>query len=180
MPDTLPLMLRRASMREDPPTSNTRRRCHGPRARCRISSLQAAEFQAKPAYNAVASILRALGKQTTEPQISPGGVVIHAGNSSTVSPGSLFDVYGTGLAASPSSAPGSLQILPLAIDSVQVLVNGTAAPLLIRRAKPNSWSDSGINSDRHSIRGGAQQRCFEHGGNRYGPAIGSVDSSFLR
>jgi uncharacterized protein (TIGR03437 family) len=47
-----------------------------------------------------------------------------------VSPGSLFDVYGTALAAGPLSAPSSSQVRPLTLNSVQVLVDGTAAPLL--------------------------------------------------
>ena len=63
------------------------------------------------------------------PQINNGGVVIHAGTSSVVSPGSLVDIYGANLSAvSVTASAGSA--LPLTLADVQVLVNGTAAPLI--------------------------------------------------
>ncbi|HEV8042421.1 MAG TPA: IPT/TIG domain-containing protein [Bryobacteraceae bacterium] len=63
-----------------------------------------------------------------EPQINSAGIVIHAGNSGTVAPGSLVDIYGTNLAAAAMLA-GSGD-LPTMLGGVQVLVNGTAAPLI--------------------------------------------------
>jgi uncharacterized protein (TIGR03437 family) len=68
---------------------------------------------------------------TTEPapQINNGGIVIHAGKSGTVSPGSLVDIYGTNLAAAAASAAAGAT-LPSTLGSVQVLVNGKAAPLI--------------------------------------------------
>jgi uncharacterized protein (TIGR03437 family) len=68
---------------------------------------------------------------TTEPapQINSGGIVIHAGTSATVSPGSLVDIYGTNLAAAAVSAASSAG-LPSTLGGVKVLVNGTAAPLI--------------------------------------------------
>jgi uncharacterized protein (TIGR03437 family) len=63
------------------------------------------------------------------PQISSGGVVIHAGVSAAVSPGSLVDIYGANLAAAPVSAPvGST--LPTSLGGVEVMVNGASAPLI--------------------------------------------------
>jgi len=88
------------------------------------------EFQPKPAHNGVASVLATFGPRPAQPQISAAGVVIHASNSATVSPSSLFDIYGTGLAANSLSAPGSSATLPSTLGGVQVLVDGTAAPLL--------------------------------------------------
>jgi uncharacterized protein (TIGR03437 family) len=63
------------------------------------------------------------------PQIAKGGVVIHAGVSPLVSPGSLVDIYGSNLAPGTASAPAGAS-LPIALGGVQVLVNGTAAPLI--------------------------------------------------
>jgi uncharacterized protein (TIGR03437 family) len=67
--------------------------------------------------------------ETAVPQIASGGVVIHAGISSTVSPGSLVDVYGTALAAGPVSAPAGSPV-PITLGGSEVRVNGTAAPLI--------------------------------------------------
>jgi len=66
---------------------------------------------------------------TPKPQIASGGVVIHGGIAKTVSPGSLVDIYGTNLAASTASA-GTGPSLPVTLGGAQVLVNGTAAPLI--------------------------------------------------
>jgi uncharacterized protein (TIGR03437 family) len=68
---------------------------------------------------------------TTEPapQINSGGIVIHAGISATVSPGSLVDIYGTGLAAAATSASAG-SALPSTLGGVQVLVDGTPTPLV--------------------------------------------------
>jgi uncharacterized protein (TIGR03437 family) len=63
------------------------------------------------------------------PQITAGGVVIHAGVSPAVSPGSLVDIYGTNLAAAPVSAPAG-STLPTNLGGVEVMVNGAAAPLI--------------------------------------------------
>jgi uncharacterized protein (TIGR03437 family) len=65
----------------------------------------------------------------TAPQINSGGVVIHAGASTTVSPGSLVDIYGINLAASAMNAAAS-GTLPSTLGGVEVMVNGTAAPLI--------------------------------------------------
>ena len=55
---------------------------------------------------------------------------MHASASTTVSPGSLFDIYGTNLASNAVSAPQGSQVLPSILGNVQVLVNGIPAPLL--------------------------------------------------
>ena len=72
-------------------------------------------------------LLVTLTPKAPQPQIGAGGVVIHASTSSTVSPGSLFDIYGTNLAASSAIAP---PVLPVILGNVQVLINGIPAPLL--------------------------------------------------
>jgi adhesin/invasin len=63
------------------------------------------------------------------PQINTGGIVIHAGTSAAVSRGSIVDIYGTNLAATALNATAG-QALPTTLGGVQVLVNGTAAPLI--------------------------------------------------
>ncbi|HLG97674.1 MAG TPA: IPT/TIG domain-containing protein [Bryobacteraceae bacterium] len=63
------------------------------------------------------------------PQISAGGVIIHAGTSGVASPGSLVDIYGSNLAGAAASAMGGSS-LPETLGDVQVLVNGTPAPLI--------------------------------------------------
>ena len=65
----------------------------------------------------------------TLPHINNGGIVIHAGASGIASPGSLVDIYGLNLAAAAASAPAG-PMLPATLGKVQVLVNGTAAPLI--------------------------------------------------
>ena len=65
----------------------------------------------------------------TPPQINAGGIVIHAGTSSAVSLGSLVDIYGTNLAAAAVNATGGAT-LPTMLGGVEVLVNGTQAPLI--------------------------------------------------
>jgi len=62
------------------------------------------------------------------PQITAGGVVLHASTSITVSPGSLFDIYGTNFASSPVTA--SAGVLPISLGTTQVLINGIPAPLI--------------------------------------------------
>jgi uncharacterized protein (TIGR03437 family) len=61
------------------------------------------------------------------PVISKGGVVIHAGTSATVSPGSIVDIYGTDLAPTARSAPDR-PALPSTLNGVQVMVISRAAP----------------------------------------------------
>jgi uncharacterized protein (TIGR03437 family) len=63
------------------------------------------------------------------PEINSGGVVIHAGATPAVSPGSLVDIYGLNLAASAVLATAG-PALPITLGGVQVRVNGTAAPLI--------------------------------------------------
>ena len=75
-------------------------------------------------------LLVTLAPKAPQPQITAGGVVIHASISTTVSPGSLFDIYGTNLASNPVSAPQGSPVLPTILGNVQVLVNGIPAPLL--------------------------------------------------
>ncbi len=69
--------------------------------------------------------------QTTRPvpQINGGGIVIHAGVSAAVTPGSLVDIYGSNLADSAMAAPAGPG-LPVTLGGVQVLVNGASAPLI--------------------------------------------------
>jgi uncharacterized protein (TIGR03437 family) len=63
------------------------------------------------------------------PQINNGGIVIHAGTSAVVSPGSIVDIYGTNLTTTAvNEASGSA--LPLTLGGVQVMVNGTPAALI--------------------------------------------------
>jgi len=66
---------------------------------------------------------------TPPPQINAGGVVIHTGSATAVSPGALVDIYGSGLAAAPATASAG-PTLPTALGGVEVLVNGVAAPLI--------------------------------------------------
>jgi len=80
-------------------------------------------------------LLVTLTPKAPQPQISAGGVVMHASTSITVSPGSLFDIYGTNLVSNAVSAPQNSQVLPSILGNVQVLVNGIHAPLLF--AGPN-------------------------------------------
>jgi uncharacterized protein (TIGR03437 family) len=75
-------------------------------------------------------LLVTLTPKAPQPQITTGGVVMHASTSTTVSPGSLFDIYGTNLASNPVSAPQGSPVLPTILGNVQVLVNGIPAPLL--------------------------------------------------
>lgn len=89
-----------------------------------------AQFQPKPAYNAVAATLSALSPRMTQPQISLGGVVAHASTSTTVAPGSLFDIYGTNLGPSPITAPAGSPVLPSTLGGVSVIVDGIPSPLL--------------------------------------------------
>jgi endo-1,4-beta-xylanase len=85
------------------------------------------QYNPKPAYNSVSANMQTQGAQTPLPAILPGGLVIHAGASAPVSPGTLADIYGTNLAAAPATTAG----LPLldTLGKVQVTVNGTPAPL---------------------------------------------------
>jgi endo-1,4-beta-xylanase len=84
------------------------------------------QYNPKPAYNSVSAALHSAA--TTQPLISPNGIVIHGGAIAAVSPGSLADIYGSnlapGAAATASGAP-----LPITLGDVQVTVNGTPAPL---------------------------------------------------
>lgn len=66
---------------------------------------------------------------TPPPQINAGGVVIHTGSATAVSPGALVDIYGSGLAAAPASARAG-STLPTALGGVEVFVNEVAAPLI--------------------------------------------------
>jgi uncharacterized protein (TIGR03437 family) len=75
-------------------------------------------------------LLVTLSPKALQPQISAGGVVLHASSSTTVSPGSLLDIYGANLAASPVSAPANSAVLPSILGNVQALINGIPAPLL--------------------------------------------------
>jgi len=75
-------------------------------------------------------LLVELKSKAARPVLSPGGVVLHATASGIVSPGSLFDIYGSGLASSPATAPAGLPTQPTVLGNVQVLVNGIQAPLL--------------------------------------------------
>ena len=85
-----------------------------------------AQYQPKPAYAAVAGVLKSMSAPP-RPLIGTGGVVIHGGTAAVVSPGSLVDIYGNNLAPAPAIAPGLP--LPTSLGNVQVSVNGTAAPL---------------------------------------------------
>ena len=85
------------------------------------------QYNHKPAYNSISANMQTATAAAARPAIFPGGIVIHAGASAPVSPGSLADIYGTNLAAAPATTPG----LPLGatLGNVQVTVNGTPAPL---------------------------------------------------
>jgi uncharacterized protein (TIGR03437 family) len=75
-------------------------------------------------------ILVLLTPKAVQPRVSSDGVVLHASTSNTVSPGSLFDIYGTNFAPGPMSLPAGAQVLPSVLGTTQVLVNGIPAPLL--------------------------------------------------
>jgi uncharacterized protein (TIGR03437 family) len=66
------------------------------------------------------------------PTINPGGIVSAAGVNSGVAPGSLISLYGTSLEPGSSSGGTNAPSLPLQdiLNGVQVLVNGTPAPML--------------------------------------------------
>jgi endo-1,4-beta-xylanase len=85
------------------------------------------QYNPKPAFNSVSANMQSASSAAARPVIFPGGVVIHAGTSAAVSPGTLADLYGTNLAAAPATTAG----LPLGttLGQVQVTVNGTPAPL---------------------------------------------------
>jgi endo-1,4-beta-xylanase len=83
------------------------------------------QYNPKPAYTSVSAALRSAS--AARPVINPDGVVIHAGVSAAVSPGSLADIYGTNLASTQATAAGAP--LPNTLGNVQVTVNGTLAPL---------------------------------------------------
>ena len=85
-----------------------------------------AQYQPKPAYTAVAAVLRSMGAGA-RPLIGTGGVVIHGGTAAVISPGSLVDIYGSNLAPAPATTPGLP--LPTTLGNVQVTVNETAVPL---------------------------------------------------
>jgi len=68
------------------------------------------------------------------PQINSGGIVIHGGVSADVSPGSLVDIYGSNMAIAAASALAGTD-LPVTLGGAQVLVNGTAAPLIYVSAR---------------------------------------------
>jgi uncharacterized protein (TIGR03437 family) len=74
-------------------------------------------------------LLVTLTPKAPQPQISAGGVVVHASTSTTVAPGSIFDIYGTNFASSAVTAPPGAQLLPTILGTTQVLVNGIPAPL---------------------------------------------------
>jgi endo-1,4-beta-xylanase len=84
------------------------------------------QYNPKPAYTSVSAALGSAGA-TARPLINPNGIVIHAGSSAPVSPGTLADIYGSNLASAPVTAPGAP--LPPTLGNVQVTVNGTPAPL---------------------------------------------------
>jgi endo-1,4-beta-xylanase len=84
------------------------------------------QYQPKPAYTAVAGVLKSMSA-TPRPLIGTGGVVIHGGTAAVVSPGSLVDIYGSAMAPAPATTPGLP--LPTSLGNVQVTVNGTPAPL---------------------------------------------------
>jgi uncharacterized protein (TIGR03437 family) len=65
---------------------------------------------------------------STGPVINTGGVVIHSGSATVVSPGSIVDIYGVNLASLALNAPAGAT-LPVTLGGAQVLVNGVAAPL---------------------------------------------------
>ena len=67
------------------------------------------------------------------PRINSGGIVIHAGVSPEVSPGSLVDIYGSNMGSNMAVTAVSALAdanLPVTLGGVQVLVNGTPAPLI--------------------------------------------------
>ena len=63
------------------------------------------------------------------PEISTGGIVIHGGTATTVSPGALVDIYGSNMAAAAATASAG-STLPTKLGGVQVLVNNSATPLI--------------------------------------------------
>lgn len=75
-------------------------------------------------------LLVLLTPKAPQPQISTGGVVLHASISNTVSPGSLVDIYGVNFASTPIAASSSVAVLPVLLGNTQVLINEIPAPLL--------------------------------------------------
>jgi uncharacterized protein (TIGR03437 family) len=86
-----------------------------------------ASYSGDSNYGAVAATGVALFV-TTVPVINPGGLVGAAGATVSASPGGLASIFGTNLA--PGIAFASAIPLPTTLGSVQVLVNGVAAPLI--------------------------------------------------
>jgi uncharacterized protein (TIGR03437 family) len=62
-------------------------------------------------------LLVLLTPKAAQPQISTGGVVLHASTSNTVSPGSLVDIYGANFASAPITAPSGAVILPVLLPA---------------------------------------------------------------
>ncbi|HLK31715.1 MAG TPA: DUF6259 domain-containing protein, partial [Terriglobales bacterium] len=75
-------------------------------------------------------LLVTLTPKATPPQIFPAGVVLHSSTSTTVSPGTIIDIYGSNFPVAETSAPQDSPRLPAILGNVQVLVNGIPAPLL--------------------------------------------------
>jgi uncharacterized protein (TIGR03437 family) len=67
---------------------------------------------------------------TSAPAINDGGIVIHDGVATAISPGSLVDLYGTNLTAVKGVSAPAGATLPTTLGGVQVRVNGTSAPLV--------------------------------------------------
>ena len=86
-----------------------------------------AQFQGKPAGSALVSAFTAAAMR---PKVFYGGAVVHGGTAAVVSPGSLVDLYGSGLAAGVTGLASGAAGLPLQLGSTQVVVNTVPAPLV--------------------------------------------------
>ncbi len=80
-------------------------------------------------------MLVTLTPKARQPQISVGGIVIHATTSTTVAPASIFDIYGSDFASNAMTPSAGVTVLPVVLGVTQVLVNGIPAPLFY--AGPN-------------------------------------------
>jgi len=79
--------------------------------------------------DAIVNAFNAVVPNALEPVVSHSGVVIHGGSATTVSPGSLVDIYGTNFPETAAAAEGG-QSLPMGLGGATVSVGGMAAPLI--------------------------------------------------
>jgi uncharacterized protein (TIGR03437 family) len=79
--------------------------------------------------DAMVTAFNAVVPNAVKPVVPQNGVVIHGGAATTLSPGSLVDIYGANFPETAAVATGG-QNLPLGLGGATVSVDGMAAPLI--------------------------------------------------